>query len=368
MRSTGLSSVVSAGLVLWCSACKTNTSGLELREPSAGGASTGGTGSSGLGGAASLGGAEADPDEPQPSEGPELSLVHGVVDGGQLVSCWLDPGTGAPVGGGAVEPGAGLEFGGVYRKAIDWDVSSEARQVELFSLPAAAVPSASCASLLSTPLVDPAPRDAGAGDAGLDAAVEDGIVRAFSEPARPRRAGSLLLAAGALGTGKSYALISAGCATRGELPPGSCGARDSISGEHLSLLLVEARYFAVEAALFGLQFVNASRSAGSLDIVLEPAQSSLPAIEIAREVALGSVRPRTTASVQVPARVQLGTSGSGAFQYRQDWQALLDVSGLDEIELGRSYLLVYLGPLLVPTGELVSGIAQPRLVLIAGPR
>ncbi len=373
MRRTGPSCVASLLLVLWCCACKTNTSGLELREPTAGGSSAGGAGNIELGGASSgsPGGTGAEPDEPQPSGAPELSLVHGVVDGGQLVSCWLDPNTGEAIGSGAPLPSAGLAFGAVHRMPIDWDVSSEPQQVELFLLPATAAAGASCASLLETALVDPgpAPRDAGASDAALEAGVENGVVRAFSEPERPRRAGSLLLAAGALGSGKSYALISAGCATQAaQLDLGACGLRDSISGQHLGLLLVETRYFVIEEAFLGLQFVNASQSAGALDVVLGPAQSGLPVIEVALEVALGSVRPRTAASVQIPGSVQLGTSGSGAFQFRREWPEVLAASGLDEIEPGRSHLLVYLGPVLVPAGDPVSGIAAPRLVLLAGPR
>jgi hypothetical protein len=285
--------------------------------------------------------------------------LHGLVDGGRLFICARNTAAG-PLQAQLPQPPEGLGFAEAYHLTLDWDVAAEGFEAELFSALPEQLAGLSCGDLLERatplPLSDAGLLDAGTGDAGITFP---------SEPAAPRRAGSLTLPPGALRPNGHYVFVAAGCATPGIEPvAGICGNADDLFGSYKALIFAGFGEQLVDAAMtFGLQFLNASRALGRTDLLLQ--ENSATITRLAADVPFRALRPPASAAAREPVGVELRVAGQNPVGYTQSWADTLTWSGLAAVESGRNYLLVYLGP--APNVTSSPGFAPPRFVLVPGP-
>lgn len=351
--------------VLVC-ACATDTSGLARRAPrpgeSAGAGGLGaaapdsGSGSAGLGQGGGAGSA---------GDGGGLgavAIVHGIVDGGRLYVCLWETTSSRTLRTERPLPDGGLAFGEAYRLPTDWDLSSQEMVAELFT---AAPTELGCEDLSASPanLTDPAAPDAG--DAFGDAGGRGPVVPFPVEPMVPRRAGSVTFPSGALRAGGAYALVSAGCAAEGVLPPEEmCGVRDSLFGGYQALVLAEFGAGAPVGAEgpLGLQFLNASRAVPRAALILQ-GTTERP-LTLANDVRFGALRPLVPARVAVPVGLELHVDDASVSAYTQAWAETVTDPQPDLMGVERDHLVVYVGP--APHVTAVIGLAPPRFVLIPG--
>jgi len=352
-------------LALLVGACRTDTRGLERREsePTATDASdAGGAGLTDQGAPPASAG-DLDSGAAGPASLGTIAVVHGVVDGGRLFACARDAATQQALAAGQPAPADGLAFGGVYHLPLDWDLASQAVELELFVSVAALDAAWTCDDLRRLAQLASIPADAGLGtpEAGTPQADP---ADSTSGPRGPRSVGSLTLAAGALFPGKHYALAATGCAAPEALSaPELCGPPDPLLGSRASLVLVE---FGAERTAggryFGLQFLNASRALGSADLALQPEGFPNGSVSLASGVGFGALRPRAVASVERPLAVELRGDGAETIPYSQSWTQTLEASAVGEIEPGRNYLLASIGPTQGPDGQ---STPFPLLVLVS---
>lgn len=337
-------------------ACQTDTAGLERRDPlpegAAGAAGSANSPDPSVAMAGSGGGAA----EPATlGEGGSLVVLDGLVDGGRLFVCLRDAAAGAALDGSdgaqpfpaGPTPAEGLEFGLFQRFPFDWDVAAVDVELQLFRAEPGVPEAASCESLRQAAAVlPPEPTDAGP-----------------AEPIAPavRSAGSLTLARGSLFDGRHYVLVATGCAAPDVAAvPQLCGEPDPLFGVRSELVLVEFGLELTEdGSSFGLQFLNASRSLGPADLLLQVGvpEASIPFVS---GVSFGVLRPRAVATVEQPFALLLRGRGSNVAPYSQSWMDTLQAGSL-ELHPGRNYLLASIGPLPRADG---SGASAPRLVLI----
>lgn len=365
-RHAGRATALSGLCCLLGAACATDTTGLGRRDPDpigqggggAGGAVPAPQGSEDAGTQQGAGGSRA-----APLGTGQISVVHGVVDGGSLFICLRD-GAGAALGSDVPQPPGGIAFGGVHPLPVAWDVSSQEVLAHLFTAAPAQMEGASCSELIASAAL--VPGDGPTGPDPLDAGAVDSGVAFPSEPVAPRRAGALTLAQGALGLGAQYALVASGCATLGVQPGAeTCGLPEALFGSHLALTFVELGLpEPLDPTFFGLQFLHASRGVNRVDVLLQGTGPN--ASRLAAEVPFGGVRPRVVAAFREPVGLELHAAGQPLSAYTQAWSDTLSWSGLSPFELGRSYLLLYVGP--APSVGASSGFAPPRFVLVPGPR
>lgn len=348
-------------------ACSTDTSGLaRSRSESGGGGEAGVAQTPGEAGAAGASeGGEGGSPELAPSGPGSLTLVHGLVDGGNLFACLRHAASGEPLRGDVPEPPSGIPYGSNHPLELDWDLELDGVQAELLALAPNAAQGRSCTELLaaSSRALPEAMSGGGSGDAGSDAAVT--AIPFPTAPDSPRRAGSFVFAAGALRPGASYVLVASGCTSLSALAPAEiCGSPDAFSGALGALPFVElAPALSQPAPYFGVQFLNASRAITSADVVLQAESDSAESVSLANDVRFGALRPRTVVAVEEPIGVELHVQRAARADYVQSWADVLSASGLPAIEPGEAYLLVYLGP--NPVSGSVEGVAPPRFVLVS---
>lgn len=348
-----------AGVVLLAVmlACRTDTAGLERRDAPEVSTGAAGSASSPEPSAMMTGNAGGASEPSVAGEGGSLVVLDGLVDGAALFVCLRDVASGTALanGGGAGQlpgdsptPAEGLQFGGFQRFPLDWDVAAVDVEVQLFRAQVDAPEAASCEALRQAAQLLPA----GAADAGAGGATQAPGVSS---------AGSLTLARGSLFAGHHYLLAATGCAAPDALAvPQLCGDPDPLFGVRSELVLVE---FGLElpegTGSFGLQFLNASRSLGPADLLL---QVGLPEVSVpfVSGVGFGVLRPRAVATVEQPFALELRGRGSNVVAYSQSWTDTLQAGSL-ELEPGKNYLLASIGPLPRADG---TGASAPRLVLI----
>lgn len=350
-----------SALALWALpllACRTDTAGLERRDPlPPDSMAAAGAASSPDPSAAMTGGAGAEGEPSTTGEGGSLVVLDGLVDGGRLFVCLRDGATGTvlqggsgvgPVATGSPLPAEGLEFGQFQRFPFDWDVEALDVEVQLFRAELGTPETASCDALRQAAL----PRAPEPGDAGA--------IEAAPLPA-VRSAGSLTLARGSLFEERHYVLVATGCAAPDAVAlPQLCGEPDPLFGVRSELVLVEfGLELADDTGSFGLQFLNASRSLGPADLLL---QVGLPEVSVpfVSGVGFGVLRPRAVAAVEQPFALELRGRGTNVPPYSMSWTDTLQAASL-ELQPGRNYLLASIGPLPRADG---SGASAPRLVLI----
>ncbi len=345
-------------LGLGVSGCSTDTAGLARREP---GAAQGGTSN---GPEPSPGGAGGDP-EPTGAEGGApatggnsgigtISVVHGVIDGGRLLACFLDAGSGQPIDGAVSDPSSGIAYGQSITVPTSWDVSSADVLVDLFVAAGASAPG--CSELRDTAtdssVALPRSSDAGAPDAGL--------VAFPVQPDVPRRAGSVRLAPGVLRAGAHYVLVSAGCTgPGGGSSEDLCGPLDSLFESQQALVLAELSDDRSGQDGLGLQFLNASRAVSRADLVLQ-GDNDRESLSLSSDVQFGAVRPESSVLVAEPVGLELHVEAATRSSFTQPWSDTVASADL----VPGNYLVVYVGP--EPGAFLPEGVAPPRFVLVLG--
>ena len=355
-------------------ACSTDTSALVRRDGSGESGGMGGMATSG-GGGASTGGTEhgGSTSDVPPADGVgTLSVVHGVVDGGNLFVCLSDATTRAPLLEDRPEPPSGIAYGSFYRVDIDLDSQLGDVRVDLITLIPEAAEGRTCSDLVRQ--IDESSAPLGLGDAGVsepsaaDAGVPDAGPPAIfvpTAPNTPRRAGVAAIATEALRAGAQDVLVATGCATP-QIDPviEGCGSRDAF-GSNLALPFVElGREQSQPPPFLGIQLLAASRAMGPIDVVLQGMNQSSQSVRLANLVQFGALRPRAVTSVLEPVAVELHVAGSKGAAYVQTWEQTLAGSGVPAVTPGHNYLLVYIGP--APQLPEVAGFAPPRFVLVPG--
>lgn len=334
---------------------------------------TGGTQATGTGGRA--------PDEPPGKN--MLTFVHGVVDAGRVLLCFVAGrgdsarALGAPVaeldyGQSLVLPAIdGASFASddiepvIIAGELDW-------VAELDCAEAIAIARAEqdAAPTSAEPPIDTVGGGAGAGGApssgggaadggapvngGAGGAGGDGSPP-LPEPPRLRLGELPILPAGTLNGGRSYLFVANGCiggpAFAGKDARAACGERYSPGAPTLSAVLV-AMSRRVEFGKLGLQVAHASVATAGVDVsssrvLSEPGS----ALVIASGVEFGTLLPgiaRTTASSEE----YLANSAFGQVDvlevtgetFSERWSALTERAGLAALDDGTSYALVVLGP------------------------
>lgn len=197
------------------------------------------------------------------------------------------------------------------------------------------------------------------GNPGTDGAAGEGAGGAGEPdlPAPPRlRVGALpALPAGALSEGYSLLLVSAGClggpAFSGSLERQVCGSAyrprsPTLTGE----LVLLSR--STSPSTFGFQTLHASVASGELAVsIAPPASSSLTTVTLSLNMTEGMLRPRTPRLDLAPSAYGSGgddwsvqvTDSSGT-PIKEQWSAVLERGGIDELEVGHGYTLIVIGP------------------------
>lgn len=354
----------SLALLVVLIACSTDTSGLERREPGGGGAGmdagTGGAGGSAGASGASGGGGTLEPAGDQQGA---LTIVHGVVDGGNLFICLRDASTREPLAGDVPEPRGGLPYAAAYR--VDLGLLARDVEAELIALAPLRAEGTTCSGLaleIDASLAPAAGGDAGVSDAGTDA----GAPSFPQEPLTPRRAALVSIATESIRAGAEYVLVAAGCASPAP-PPGQaategCGRPDALFGSYQATTLVElGREPSQPAPYFGLQFLNASRAIDGAEVMLQGQNQTTQSVRLASAVPFGALRPRAVTSVLEPVGIELRLAGGDGADHVQSWEDTLAQSVEGGLEPGQRYALVYVGPL--PSSTAV-GFAPPRFALL----
>lgn len=352
-------------LAVLCScACATETSGLAQRSAGAAGAEGSASGEP-IPEVVGVSSGKPDGGAAGPGAGAGLgsiAIVHGVVDGGRLFACVRQVTSSGTSWAQAPVPAEGLGFAEVHSLPTDWELSSDALEVELFTALPTQVDGLGCDALLAG-LAAPVAEAAVGRDAGSDAGSTESAGTLPGEPRQPRRAGSVSFPAGALRAGARYALVSAGCAASGAPPSEEmCGPPDGLFGSHRALVLAELGAGASLAANdLSLRFLNASRAVRRADLVLQ-SNDSEQAFNLASDVRFGALRPLEPARVAEPLGLVLHADGDVVATYTQTWGDTLG-SGAPNAESGGDYVVVYVGP---APGTAAAVLAPPRFALIAG--
>lgn len=340
-------------VALGVGACSTDTSGLELRPPASAGAPSGGGAG---GGTLPDGEPELPPgpiDVPPSDAPPRVTLLHGLVDGGELWSCR---------GSAAAElpwPASGIAYAAGATLTADWDVATETVELRLFAARAEQITGLDCAALetATAPVPSVPATDAGASDGDAGAPLDDG------GPAAVRRARRVVLPPGTLEPGQHYLLVVAGCSDgRGEPAADVCGSVDPLSGDALSVSLVALGSQDVDEGEFlTLQFINASRAVGPVEVVLQGTSEHDVTVTLAEGASFGALVPRRPATVRAPAGVELRAAQTSSAALVQAWSDIT-VAGAGPAEFGKGYVLAYVGP--APSVSATLGFARSRFVLL----
>lgn len=336
-------------------ACSTDTSGLELRPPASAGAPS--SEGDGAGGSALPDGEPEPPPGPidvPPSDAPtRVTLLHGLVDGGELWSCRGSAAAALPW------PASGIAYAAGATLTADWDVATETAELRLFAARAEQITGLDCAALetAAAPAPSAPATDGGTSEGDAGAPLDDG------EPAAVRRAGRVVLPPGTLEPGQHYLLVVAGCSDgRGEPAADVCGSVDPLSGDALSLSLVALGSQEVDEGEFlTLQFLNASRAVGPVDVVLQGTSEHDVTVALAEGASFGALVPRRPATVRAPAGVELRAAQTSSAALVQAWSDVT-VAGAGPAEFGRGYVLAYVGP--APSVSAALGFARSRFVLL----
>jgi hypothetical protein len=385
-RRLGLRHLALAGALgaAGAGACSSNHDVLKQKPPATGGTGTGGA-------------PDASPDVAldapadgfvEPKGADAVTLVHGVVDADHIAFCFAKVDAGVPgEPTGIPLPSGGLLFGGALgvKSLSGFDFAKDDIEPIVIAGDFSLLAGKTCADAIALAKSfepeppeagDDADADAGDLDASLDASPDadasaesdanDDVADAEVElpPPPPLRALALpVLPAGTLGAGYSTLLVAAGCiggpAFVHDLGDQLCGAGYSSKNSTLTPLLVRMSRVS-DPNHVGLQAVNASLASDPLSFQSQPSQgSSLPAFAFAYGVGFGEVSPKPPELAYAKAvigpvdssELVIVASGSSVPAYSNSWKSGLSASGLDDLSDGKSYAVVYLGPLAGVTGK-----------------
>jgi hypothetical protein len=207
---------------------------------------------------------------------------------------------------------------------------------------------------------DDAPSD-GATDASHDAgdAGDAGDVSVEAPPQAPalRAAELAVIPAGTLAGAESYLLVLQGCiggpAFVDPIDDILCGTGYSAGAPTLAMVLVALSRQVADGKL-GLQVVNASRAASSVDLRSTPPESGPGGVvTIATKVLPGAIRPKQPSFAQpvagygVPldaASLEVLYAGSSVASLIVPWSTARAQGALDPLADGKGYTLVLIGP------------------------
>jgi hypothetical protein len=334
-----------------------------------------GTGGSGTGGSAGAA-PDAESDAPEdafvePKGTDKVTFVHGVVDAETIAFCFAKVDAGVPGDpSGAPLPPGGLAFGAAISETSlsGFDFAKDDIEPIVIAGDFSLLSGKSCsdAIALAESFAVPDAGDAGgdadasdasADDASLDATSDVADVAVELPPPPPLRALAMpVLPAGTLGAGYSTLLVAAGCiggpAFVDDLGDLVCGAGYSTSNSTLTPLLVRMSRVTAQNHI-GLQAVNASLASDTLSFQSEPGESSsLPGFAFAYSVGFGAISPlppelgysSNTVGPVAQAFLEVVPSGSAVPAFSSSWGTALALGGGGELQDGKSYAVVYVGP------------------------
>jgi hypothetical protein len=346
---TRLVALLSLGLV----ACVTDHSALAKRDPPGAGGTAGGGGADGAAGGSAAGGtgggqleAGTDADAEPPGQS-ELTVLHGVVDAETIAFCFARMTEGGVELVGDPIPKSGLTHGRALALSDIAGIDLALDDVQPFVVAgdAALLGSGDCAALVAQASVVV---DAGAADAGTDAAPADPALRARSLALIPK---------GTLAGGYSYLMVAAGClgapSHTHSLEESICGSGYAPGSPTLTPVVVQMSRTAKPGKL-GLQFVHASVATTAVDVTsLPPTGSTLSPLVIAYGVVPGAIEPKPpnlsygVAAYGAPistASLRVAFSTGSTTSIDLPWSGMLAAGGVSAVEDGRSYALVLVGP------------------------
>jgi hypothetical protein len=277
-------------------------------------------------------------------------------------------------------PPDGLPYGRTQEVVSDWTLSAASIEVVLVAGRVDQVQGLSCGELISTLMAKGpsrqafdaglVPRDSGSPQGEATVALVDAAAEGGPGPLQPEPfvlpesagfAGSLLLSPGVLSSAGRYLLVASGCVGAGATPPAAlCGPPEPVLGGTLSTALLRLAALPPENAA-GVQFVNASRavSRAGLELQLEGDRR----LQLANDVPFGTLRPRLSPPVSSVVGSRLSVD-SGPASYVEPWSNTLRAAQLEQLEPGRTYVLIYAGP---NPAEQAAGVGNPpRFVLVPG--
>lgn len=297
--------------------------GLVVSVASSGAGGDGGAGPSTTGGGGDAGGGGAPPVEPEGP--PRLVLVHGLLDRPRVAVCLADPrGEGVAA---APSPPGGIPF--AASATVEPDALPDGDDdvvVVLVAGDQAALEDASCADLLAAPGESPS----------IEVSALGVLPRAAVEAPRVLA----VVAAGCLG----------GEGEESEVGEAACGPGFD-AGTPTAMLVAAPLSRIVVPGRVGLQAVGGSVAAAPFDVTVRVAPDGVP-FDLADAVSLGAALPDPPDAQRDAVGLTAGGTpeaaallpGDGAELARVDLAAAMARSGIDTVEDGRSYAIVFVGP------------------------
>ncbi len=374
--------------------CTTDHDSLARKPPAgksgAGGGGAGGFAGSGFGNAGNPAqGGRNNPDYEPPGGDDVLTLVNGVVDAESVRVCFArvdDAGESELVSSPLPELGYGASTTLIELEQLSfvddhiqaWVIAGELELIDELDCrdavdlaereEASVTPARALAAAGGAAGAGGAEADAPAGAGGAFQAGEAGAGGAGGAPEIPlekprlRARAVAALPAGSVATGRSVLMVLTGCiggaAYADRVATSACGASYSPQRPSLQPVVVKlSRQLRFDTV--GLQAVHASLPTETLDVRATNSDAST-ALVFASSVAFGSIEPRPadTRFTKLELGVEradyglqvIGESGSVAFQ--EAWPAILERSGIADLQSGRAYTAIFLGPAprLIKTG------------------
>lgn len=201
-----------------------------------------------------------------------------------------------------------------------------------------------------------APEDGASRDATLDAPLEASVPTDASEPIPGLRVAALpVIPGGELALERSYLLVASGCMGGPGIGDPSersvCGDAFSKTTPTLAPIIV-ALSRTVPSDHVGLAFLDATPTFTHCDVRFAPPIGGDP-LPFVSDVVTGALRPAhlvTKWSVadlgasSSTAKIRVHAGGSDDAAYDQPWAPTLSAANLQEIENGKAYTLVLIGP------------------------
>lgn len=348
----------------------------------AGAGGRGGTG--GTGGTAALGGTGGTGgSKPVLPEGRSVTtLVHGIVDAPSVVFCFARSAEGENHFVGEPRPSDGIPYGGSLVvesvDGVDHDVEGLVPYAITGEL--GLVRGLDCETAVSR--AEEAMSDAGTGAPGgggeggqageaAQAGSGGGAGEAGALIPRLRVARLPELGPGVMTEGYSLLYAAVGCLGGAAFTHPDqteiCGDGYAPNRSTLSAELVVVSRTA-KPEVVALQALHASRAFGEVSLWVAPPEGAVePLISIGDTMTEGALRPREPRTDLLPTTIGIGIAGwsiqarvNGSPVFADTWPVVLERSGIVELEEGRGYTLVLIGP----SSDYGSGWWNPSAVTI----
>jgi len=384
-RGLWLGSLLFAGAFV---ACVTNHEALEKKPTGRGGGGSGGTFASagapnrgGSGGKGESGGGHADDEPPGESI---LTIINGVVDAPRVALCLARvdaDGNVTPLGSPLTD--APLEYGHslVLREVEGVDFATDGLEPIVIAGELDLIAGLDCEAAISRARAEEAQSDSASGEPGQGGAAGDGAGLSVSglagsageggsssgddggsggAPSGPPAVRSALrvrglpaISAGTLNAGRSMVFVANGCmggATySGAAAAQYCGAGYTPREPTVSAVLVSLSRQVSEDHV-ALQAVHASLANTQVELRSRPPFPSMATGIGITSVLLGQVAPRPASTANTlfdlgsARRYTATVESQGNVLYGLAWSSVLSQGGLSELENGKGYALIFIGP------------------------